>query len=154
MRVNRTSWDGTRHKSLRKEFDSNIKFRFGSNVSPDDSPYINLEDIPLCGMYEDDTTYVEGGFECNTEYDEDPTMATELDHKFPTPEENDNYVNASVMFPRGNSYARKEVIGRKIDADGNAGGRSNDNPIIDTREDSVEFDDEEVSELTTNVIAE
>ena len=61
-------------------------------------------------------------------------MATELEREVPTPDSNDNYVNASVMFPRGNSYVRGKVIGRKIDADGNAVGRSNDNPILDARE--------------------
>ena len=65
-----------------------------------------------------------------------------------TPEENDNYVNASVMFPKGNSYARWKVIGQKLHAYGNAVGRSYDNPIPDTREYSVEFDDGEVRKST------
>ena len=104
---------------------------------------MNLEDTPLYPMYEDDNTYVEGGLSVNTGDEEDPDMATGLDHEVPTPKENDNHVNTSVMFPRGNSYAY-----------GNAVGRSNDNPIIDTREYSVEFDDGEVSELTANVIAD
>ena len=90
----------------------------------------------------------------NNEDDEDPDMATGLDRKVPTPDANDNYVNALVMLPRGNSYARGKVIGRKRDADGNDVGRSNDNPILDTREYSVEFDDGEVSKLTEHVIAE
>ena len=105
-------------------------------------------------MYEDETTYVEGFLLGNTEDDEDPDMATILDREVPMPEENDNYVNPSVMLPRGKSYARGNVIGRKRDAYGNAVGRSNDNPILDTREYSVEFDDGEVSKLTEHVIAE
>ena len=40
-------------------------------------------------------------------------MDTVLDREVPTPEENDNYVNDSVMFPIGNSYARGKVIGWK-----------------------------------------
>ena len=67
----------------------------------------------------------------NTEYDEDPDMATLLDRELPTPEVNDNYVKASVMFPRGNVYARGNFIGRKRDADGNAVGNTNDNPILE-----------------------
>ena len=58
------------------------------------------------------------------------------------------------MLLRGNSYARSKVIGWKKDAYGNDIGRSNDNPILDTREYSVEFDDEEVIKLTANVIAD
>ena len=84
-------------------------------------------------MYDNHTTDVEGGLEGNTEDDEDPAMSTELYRDFPTPEENDNYVNASLMLPRGNIYARGKVIERKIDTDGNVVGRSNDNLIIATR---------------------
>ena len=87
----------------------------------------------MYNMYENYTTYVEGGLEGNTEDDEAPAMATGLDRKIPMSEANDNYVNASVMFPRENSYARGKAIGWKIDAYGNAVGRSNDNPILDTR---------------------
>ena len=36
---------------LRKEFDSNIKDRFGPDISPDDFPDVNLEDTPLYEMY-------------------------------------------------------------------------------------------------------
>ena len=75
-------------------------------------------------------------------------MAIGLYREVPTLEVNENYVNSSVMFPRGNSYARGKVIGRKRDADGNAVGRTNYNPILDTREYFVEFDDGYVSELT------
>ena len=59
-------------------------------------------------------------------------MATGTDHEVPTPEDNENYVKSSVMFPRGNSYDRRKVIERKRDVDGNNFGRTNDNPILDT----------------------
>ena len=49
------------------------------------------------------------------------------------PEVNDNDVNASLMLLRVNIYARVKVNGKKIDAYGNAVGRTNDNPILDTR---------------------
>ena len=105
-------------------------------------------------IYEDDTTYVEDGLAGNTEDDKDTNMATGLNHQVPTPESNDNYVNISVIYPRVNSYSRGKVIGRKIYADGNDVGRSNDNPILDTREYNVEYDDGEVRELMANVSAE
>ena len=138
---------------MRKEFYSNIKDSFGPEVSPDSFTDIDLEDIPLYPIHEDDTTYVEDGLTGNTEDDEYRVMATVLDHEVPKPEANDNYVKALVMLPRGNSYARGKVIVRKRDVDGNAVGRSNYNPILDTREFNVKFDDGEVSELTSNVIA-
>ena len=105
-------------------------------------------------MYEGNTTYVEGGLTGNTEYDEGPDMATGLDREVPTPKVNDNYVNASVMFAKGNNYSRGKVIVQERYAGGNSVGRINDNPILDTREYCVDFDDGEVSELTANVIEE
>ena len=80
-------------------------------------------------------------------------MATGLYHEVPTPKVNEKCVNDSVMFPRGNSYARGKTIVWKRDADGNSVGRKNENSILHTREYHVEFDDGEVSELTANVIA-
>ena len=71
-----------------------------------------------------------------------------------TPEVNYNCVNVSVMFPRGNSYTRGEIIGQKIDVDGNVIGRTNDNPILDTRGYCVEFDYGEVRKMTEKLIAE
>ena len=52
-------------------------------------------------MYEDDTTYVEVGLACNTKDDEENDMDILFDWAVPTPEANDNYMNASVMFARG-----------------------------------------------------
>ena len=43
---------------------------------------------------------------------------------------------------------------RKRDHEGNVIGRSNSNPIIDTREYEVKFEDGDVTELTANVISE
>ena len=105
-------------------------------------------------MYEDNTTVADCGFTSNAEDDENPVMATGVEREVPMPEVNYNYVNASVMLTRWNSYAIKKVIGRKRDSDGNAVGRMNDKPILDTHEYRVEFDDGEVSELTSNVIAD
>ena len=71
---------------------------------------MNLEDTPLYEMYEGDTTSVEGGFVGSTENDEDSAMATVLDREVQMPEVNDDYVNASVMLPRGNNDYRGKVI--------------------------------------------
>ena len=74
----------------------------------------------------------EGGLAGNTEDDEDHVMST--DREVPTHEVNDNYLNASVVLPRGNIYDRGKSIREKRDSDGNAIGRANDNPILDTRD--------------------
>ena len=46
------------------------------------------------------------------------------------------------------------MIERKRDHEGNVIGRSNANPILDTREHEVKFEDGDVTELTANAIAE
>ena len=68
-------------------------------------------------------------------------MDTGLDQDIKTLEENNNYVNYSVMLLRGNTYDRGRVTGRKRDAYGNTVGRENNNPILDTREYLAEFYD-------------
>ena len=105
-------------------------------------------------MCEEDITDVEGVLSGKNKEDETPIVPTVLDREVPTPKVNDNYVNASVMLPRGNIYARGKFIGQKIDADGNSIGRRNDNTILDTRKYRFEFDDGEVRKLTANVIAD
>ena len=128
--------------------------RFGQEISPDNFPYLNLEDTLLYEIYENNITDVKGGLAGNTKEYNDPDMATGLDLEVPTPEINDNYVNALVLLPRRHSCAREKVIGRKRDAYENDVGRTNENPILNTREYRAEFDDWEVRKMTANVILE
>ena len=72
----------------------------------------------------------------------------------PTPEADDNYVGAQLMLPRGDSMAQGRVVKRLCDNDGNPVGRANDNPILDTRNYVVEFDDGMEAELAANSIAQ
>ena len=72
----------------------------------------------------------------------------------PTPEIGDNYVNMELLLPRCGTLAKGRVTERKRDHRGNVIGKSNANPILDTREYEVKFEDGDVTELTTNAIAE
>ena len=72
----------------------------------------------------------------------------------PTPEIGDNYLNMELMLPRGGTLARGRVKQLKGDHKANVIGRSNANPILDTREYEVKFEDGDVTELTANAIAE
>ena len=83
-----------------------------------------------------------------------PTPFLGVDVELPMPEAGDNYVNASLMLPRGNLLARRTVIGRKRNARGDPTGNANANPIMDSCIYCIEFDDSNVCELTANVIAE
>ena len=66
----------------------------------------------------------------------------------------DVYLNVSIVLPRGDKMSRGKVVSLKRDVDGNPIGRENANPILDSRQYEVKFDDGEVTDLTANVIAE
>ena len=71
----------------------------------------------------------------------------------PTPEVGDTYANTELILPRGSTLWKGIVTGHKPDAGGQVCGRSNNNPILDTRTFLVHFDDEKVTKLMDNVIA-
>ena len=71
-----------------------------------------------------------------------------------TPDTYDEYLTAEVKLPRGEEVLRARVIGRKRDHDGKPIGLRNENPILDTREYLVEFDDGTTASYAANVIAE
>ena len=77
-----------------KEFDNITRERFGRDISPNDFPYVSLEDTPMYGMYMDENMDAEGGLSYNSKYNDIPVMANGLDRQVPTPEVNDNYVNS------------------------------------------------------------
>ena len=58
------------------------------------------------------------------------------------------------MLPCGGTLARGQVTERKRDHEGNVIGRSNANPILDTQEYEMKFEDGNVTKLTANAIAE
>ena len=59
-----------------------------------------------------------------------------------------------LMLPRCGTLLRGLVTERKSDHEYNVIGRSNANPILDTWEYEVKFEDGDVTELTANAIAE
>ena len=70
------------------------------------------------------------------------------------PEVGDLYIGAEILLSRGDQMARGHVVARSREAKGNVMGRSHTSPILDTRMYQVEFAGSEVTELTTNIIAE
>ena len=93
---------------------------------------------PTYGYYDDDH--------------QDATPNTPPEQLTPTPKIGDNYLNMELMLPSGDTLARGQVKERKRDHEGDAIGRSNANPILNTREYEVKFEDGDVTELTANAI--
>jgi hypothetical protein len=70
------------------------------------------------------------------------------------PEAYDNYISAEVRLPKDGQEILGTVTARKRDHEGNPVGRSNNNPILDTRIYQVTFPDGDSAEYSANVIAE
>ena len=65
----------------------------------------------------------------------------------------DNYIGANILIPRGGVLSRGHVTRHKRDANGNPIGQSHASPALDTQSYIVEFDDNDQTELTANLIA-
>jgi hypothetical protein len=71
-----------------------------------------------------------------------------------TPEAYDEYLTAELLLPNMGTVTEAKVVGRKRDKDGNPIGKRNTNPILDTREYEVEFQDGATDTFTANIIAD
>ncbi len=127
--------DSSVHKDMRRKIDESIEHHLGPEALPQDFP---AEDLTL------DPTY----------YDDTDVMDPEYSDAEVTPKIGDNYLSAELMLPKGGVMVKGRVTACKHDQDGNPFGRANDNPILDTRSYTVNFDDDDQTELTANMIAE
>ncbi len=71
-----------------------------------------------------------------------------------TPEAFDQYLTAEIVTDRGGDVLRGTVKSRKRNHDGKPIGSSNPNPLLDTRENLVCFEDGTEDAYTANLIAE
>ena len=102
---------------------------------------IGLEKTPQYYLYKDETqnklTF--------------PQLAEELE---PMPEVRDHSIGAEILLPGGDEMARGHLVACSCDASGNVMGRAHTNPILHSRMCQIEVAGDEVTEWTTNVIAE
>ena len=84
--------------------------------------------------------------------DENPLKRSDADEY--TPEAFDKYLTAEIVTDRGGDLLRGTVKSRKRDSDGKPKGSSNPNPLLDTREYLVCFEDGTEETYTANLIAE
>ena len=100
------------------------------------------------GMYLDD---IEPD---NEEIDNDESPYTTPEQDDYTPETYDQYLGAELLLPQGDNMVAGRVIKRARGQDGNPVGTRHQNPLLDTREYTVEFSDGTTAEYAANVIAE
>ena len=112
-------------------------------------PAAKFSDFPLNDLTPEFEYYVDGIEDVFEETPDDIKEALP-----PTPQSSDNYVGSILQLPRGQSLAQGRFLKRARDNDDNVTGRANENPILDTREYVVEFDDGKQAELDANTIAQ
>jgi hypothetical protein len=127
--------DSPVHKDMRCKFDESIEHHLGPVALPQDFPAEDLTPDP-------------------TYYDDTDAMDSEYSDAEIAPEIGDNYLSSELMLPKGGVMVKGHVTVRKRDLDGNPVGHANDNSILDTRSYIVNFDDDNQTELTANMIAE
>ncbi len=127
------------HIADRKSFDDSIAERLGPAAQDSDFPAVDLTpEYDLFGDVGD----------ANSDPDHDHADLPV------TPKVGDNYIGVDLLFPKGGTMTRGRVTARKRDVDGNPKGPANTNPILNTREYTVTFNDGDVTDLTANLIAE
>ena len=128
------------------DLDADIRKKIGDERSDVDCFESDLKDIP---QVPDDIFLDDEPVEEMVEPD---SAATEADEW--TPESYDSYLTAEILLDRAGDTQRGVVKRRKKDDDGNPTGKSNANPILDTRDYEVEFPDGSIDILSANKIAE
>jgi hypothetical protein len=132
-------------KQLCNDLDESINQRIGDDRTNDEviADFPNVPQIP-------DDIFVDD------ENDFDPVDPSELPEadEMPSPDAYDQYLTANVLIGRAGEMQRGTVKARAKDPDGNPVGKSNQNPLLDTREYLIEFNDGSIDVLTANAIAE
>ena len=116
-------------------FDESITHHLGPTAKETDFPAIDLN--PEYPTYDDDLDH-------NPDHGDLKVM----------PEIGVNYLSVEILIPRGGCMAKGRVKSHKRDDDGNPIGRAAANPILDTHEYIVEFEDGDEAQLNANLIAE
>ena len=102
---------------------------------------IVLEDTPTYDCYEDSTQ------------NEQTFPQLKEEEEIPMHEVADNNLGVEILLPRGNQMARSLVVEWKRVANRNAMGRPYANPILDMKQNQVEFPGGKITEFTANFIA-
>jgi hypothetical protein len=133
-------------KKLMDEFDSSVESKIGDSRSNEDcfAEFPEVPEVPIDIFVDDEPTL---------EPLEEDSKMPEADEYY-SPEAFDQYLSVNVLLDRGGDTMLGTVKQRKRDSDGNPVGRSNTNPLLDTREYEVEFPDGSIDVLTANAIAE
>jgi hypothetical protein len=132
---------------LKMELDTNIQEKIGDKRLDEDC-FVEFPEVPKVPedifIYDKSTSVPV----------KDEVLMPEADEHY-SPEAYDQYLTANVLMDCGGEAMLGTVKNWKWDSEGNPVGRSNMNPLLDTREYyEVEFPDGSINVLTANAIIE
>ena len=133
-------------QTLIKELDESIKAKIGDQRSAVDV------DADFADIFPPD---IDEGAD---DYDDEPPVLIEPEAAMPEEEIDhdayDGYLSAEIKLMRNGVESMGRVVSRKTDEDGKKTGKSNSNPLLDSREYDVEFIDGSTDAYTANIIAQ
>ena len=138
-------------KKTFEELDKCIKSKIGDQVSQDSMKELEPGDIELPVEVPPDDLFASWG-DGDFLPPEDEEPPTEVDDY--TPDIADTYLQAEILIPRNGDLVQAKVVRRLHNGEGTPKGKRNENPMLDTREYVVEFNDGSLDTLTANQIAE
>lgn len=125
-----------------KELDEGIAKRLG------DPPNFLTDDANNLILQEDESLF-DDGIDPN-----DETRMIDEDHLIYSPDAYDPYIGVEILLPEGGDQVRATVPKRVKGNDGQPIGKSNTNPILDSRLYEVEYSSGCVEQIQANIIAQ
>jgi YD repeat-containing protein len=124
-------------------YDQAINGKLGNHINSLDLPITNKQSLYILDM--------DGPDEVNEAWDHEPDQMEAGDR---SPQLYDKLLTADVCFTVGEKTMTGTVIGYKRDGSGNLIGKTNPNPLLNTRMYQVQFSDGTVQDYAANHIAE
>ena len=141
-------------KKRMKDFDDHLEGKLNATSSDISDSVRSVKPSNVVDLDHEDQAFID---EFNRVIDDEALK--HVDDKAPSLNEfgeSDAYLNMELGLPRGedDSLLRARVIKRVRDDEGNPVGIPSNNPLLDSRQYEVEFDDGTTEVMTANIIAE
>ena len=136
-------------KSLAKKYDATIDERMKANDIDNGKEMGDQPAWNRLSLDEEDNDFIE-------EFNRVINDSSIPDVEEYTPDTFDGYLSMEIGIPRGpdDELMHAKVKRRAVDEDGKPFGKASNNPLMDTRQYEVEFDDGSIEVLAANIIAE
>ena len=137
-----------------KDFDAAVKEKIGDRPTKRGELSLDTEMLKEGGLHPEIPSAFFNTDAADLDWDQEEPDAAMIEVDDYDADTLDYYLNAEVVLPRGGDFERGKVVRRAKGPDMNPIGKANANPILDTRQYEIQFEDGEVSTYQANLIAE